>query len=124
MFFGIISHIYSMSKGVLMQYYDDKANEKALIMSFFVFQVVMLLMVYGFVYTGFVGVQMAIQKYGLTFMAYLPVVAALIGFPVVLFKTRKIFLKKQRLRAVGWVMGWAAVIIVVIYLHLSKLSSL
>jgi len=81
----------------------------------------MLLIVYGFVYTSFVAVKLAIAKYSLTFMAYMPVVLALITYPVVLYKTRKMFQQGKMLRAVGWMMGWASLIIVLLYAHLSQL---
>jgi len=81
----------------------------------------MLLIVYGFVYTSFVAVKLATVKYGLTFMAYLPEVLALVAYPVVLYQTRKMFQQGKMLRAVGWMMGWASLIIVLLYLHLSQL---
>ena len=84
-------------------------------------QMFMLLIVYGFVYTSFVVVKLAAAKYSLTFMVYLPEVLALAAYPVVLYKTRKIFQQGKMLRAVGWVMGWASLIIVLLYLHLSQL---
>jgi len=81
----------------------------------------MLLIVYGFVYTSFVAVELAVAKYNLTFMVYLPEVLALLVYPVVLYRTRKMFQQGKMLRAVGWVMGWASVIIVLLYTHLSQL---
>ena len=84
-------------------------------------QIFMLLIVYGFVYTSLVGVKLAAEKYGLTFMVYLPEVLALVAYPVVLYKTRKMFQQGKMLRAVGWVMGWASLIIVLLYTHLSQL---
>ena len=81
----------------------------------------MLLIVYGFVYTSFVGVKLAAEKQSLTLMVYVPEVFALVLYPVVLYRTRKIFQQGKMLRAVGWVTGWASVIIVFLYLHLSQL---
>jgi hypothetical protein len=104
-----------------MQYYNDQDNKKASNLIFIIFQIFMLLIVYGFVYTSFVAVKMAIAKYDLTFMTYLPEVISLIVFPVVLYKTRQMFKKNRRLRAVAWVMAWASLIIVFLYAHLSQL---
>ena len=81
----------------------------------------MLLIVYGFVYTSFVGVKLAAETQSLTLMVYAPEVFALVLYPVVLYRTRKIFQQGKMLRAAGWVTGWASVIIVFLYLHLSQL---
>jgi hypothetical protein len=106
-----------------MQYYNDTENQKAAGVLFFLLQVMLLLIVYGFVYTSFVAVKLASEKYGLTFMAYMPVIIALVAYPVVLYKSRAMFKKNKRLRAIGWVLGWASVIIVALYVFLSQLIS-
>ena len=72
----------------------------------------MVLTVYAFAYTSLVAVKMAVAEYGLTFMTYLPEVLAVIAYPVVMFKTRKMFKAGKKLRAVAWMMAWASVIIV------------
>ena len=105
-----------------MSYYNDEQNKKAGQVFFYIVQMFMLLIVYGFVYTSFVAVKLAAAKYNLTFMAYLPEVLALVAYPVVLYKTRKMFQQGKMLRAVGWVMGWASLIIVLLYTHLSQLA--
>ena len=104
-----------------MQYYDERTNASAAKLLFMLFQMVMILIVYGFVYTAFYGVKLAAAKYGLSFMVYLPEVLALVLYPVVLYRTRKIFAQKKYLRAVAWCMAWASVIIVMLYVHLDKL---
>jgi len=104
-----------------MQYYNDKDNKAGSNVIFMVFQMFMLLIVYGFVYTSSIAIKLAIVKYNLTFMTYLPELIALIGYPVVLYKTRQMFHQDKRLRAAAWVMGWASVIIVFLYAHLSQL---
>jgi len=104
-----------------MQYYNDEQNKKAGQALFYIIQMFMLLIVYGFVYTSFVAVKLAAAKYSLTFMVYLPEVLALLVYPVVLYRTRKMFQQGKMLRAVGWVMGWASLIIVLLYTHLSQL---
>ena len=104
-----------------MQYYNDKSNDNAAKLFFVFFQVFMLLVVYGFVYTSLIAVKMAMVKYNLTFMTYLPEIIALVAYPVVIFKTLKMFKAGKRLRATAWMMGWASVIIVALYAHLSQL---
>lgn len=104
-----------------MQYYNDKSNDAGANVLFMFFQMLMILTVYGFVYTSLVAVKMAVAKYDLTVMTYLPELMATLAYPVVMFKTLKMFKKGKRLRAVAWMMAWASVIIVALYVHLSKL---
>ena len=104
-----------------MEYYNDKSNDAAANVFFMFFQIFMVLTVYGFAYTSLVAVKMAVATYGLTFMTYLPEVLAVVGYPMVMFKTLKMFKAGKRLRAVAWMMAWASVIIVALYAHLSQL---
>ena len=104
----------------MMQYYNDKSNESAANLFFMFFQMFMILVVYGFVYSAFIAVKMAIEEQELTEMTYLPEFIALAGYPVVIFRTLKMFKSKKRLRAVAWMMGWASVIIVFLYFHLCE----
>jgi len=104
-----------------VKYYSDKSNEAGANVLFMLFQMFMVLMVYGFVYTSMVAVKMAITKYDLTVMVYLPEFIATLGYPVVMFKTLKIFKLGRRLRAIAWMMAWASAIIVALYAHLSQL---
>ena len=104
-----------------MQYYNDKSNEAGASVLFMFFQIFMLLLVYGFVYTSLVAVKMAVAKYDLTLMTYLPEFIATLGYPVLMFKTLKMFRSGKRLRAVAWMLAWASVIIVALYAHLSQL---
>jgi len=104
-----------------MQYYNDKSNESASKVFFMLFQMFMVLTVYSFVYTSMVAVKMAVAKYDLTPMTYLPEFIATLGYPVVMFKTLKMFKSGKKLRAVAWMMAWASVIIVALYAHLSQL---
>ena len=107
-----------------MQYYNDRSNEAAANLFFMFFQMIMLLIVYGFVYTAFIGVRLAMEKYGLSSVVFFPELAALILYPVVLHRTRRMFKAKKRLRAVAWCMAWASFIIVVLYVHLDRLTTL
>jgi len=104
-----------------VKYYSDKSNEAGANVLFMLFQIFMILIVYGFVYTSMVAVKMAVAKYNLTVMAYLPEFIATFGYPVVMFKTLKMFKSGKRQRAVAWMMAWASVIIVALYAHLSQL---
>ena len=104
-----------------MQYYNDKDNQAGANVIFMFLQMFMILIVYSFVYTSFIAVKLAVAKYDLTIMTYLPEVISLIVYPVVLYKSRQTFKQDKKLRATAWVMGWASVIIVFLYAHLSQL---
>ena len=102
-------------------YYDEKRNKIAGEILFLCAQVVLLLITFGFIYTAFAAVKLAIAKYQLTFMAYFPVVLALVVYPAVLYKSRKMFRQGRMLRAFAWMTGMASLIIVLLYLYLSQL---
>lgn len=105
-----------------MVVYDDEENARALYRLFIFFQYLMVLIVYTLAYTAWVAVSVQVAKNGLTVMAYLPVMLVVIGFPIALYKTRKRFHSEKRLSAVAWVMGWASVMVVGLYYHVSKLT--
>jgi len=107
-----------------MNYYNEKSNEAGAMVLFMLFQMLMLLTVYSFIYTSMVAVKLAIAQYHLSVMTYLPEVIALAAYPVILYKTRKLFKTGKRLRAVAWMMAWASVIIVALYAHLSQLITI
>ncbi len=104
-----------------LRYYSDVENTKGAYFLFVGLQIILLLVVYAFVYTSLVAVKLAIAKYHLTAMAYLPVVFVLFGYPVVLYKTRLMFRRDKRLRATGWMLGWGAVFIVFLYTFVVQL---
>ena len=100
--------------------YDEEKSLKGLYVLFVFFQSIMLLIVYSFAYTALAA--LTAQKSAYTFMAYFPVVLVVVGFPVILYASRKRFKAGKRLSSVAWVMGWASVMIVGLYYHLSKLA--
>lgn len=105
-----------------MHKYDDAAMMKGVYIYFIAFQVLMLLIVYSFVYTSFIAVQLGVEKYHLNTTANIPVVMVLLGYPFVLYKTRKLFQKEgKRLRAVGIMMGWSALAIIFLYAYLERI---
>ncbi len=104
-----------------MKYYSDKSNENAVTVSFMFFQILMTLIVYGFIYTSFVAVKIAVEKHGLSLVNYLPEIVSLIVYFIVAIRTRRMFKVKKYLRAIAWLMGWASLIIISLYFHLSQL---
>jgi len=106
---------------IFMNIYNDEQNEAGVSVLFMAMQMFMLLVVYGFVYTSILGIKLAIQEYGYHWMTYLPEVAALIVYPVVLSKTRKMFKHGKKLQAIAWTLSWGSLIIILLYTHLSQL---
>lgn len=104
-----------------MRRYDDKKNKNGVEIIFFIFQIVMFFIVYGFVYTSFVGVKLAAQKFGLGWTAYIPVILVLALYPIMLYGVRKMFQEEKRMRAATWMMGWSSAGIVGLYFYLSQL---
>ncbi len=85
------------------------------------FQILMTLIVYGFIYTSFVAVKIAVEKHGLSLVNYLPEIVSFIVYFIVAIRTRRMFKVKKYLRAIAWLMGWASLIIISLYFHLSQL---
>ncbi|QOR61753.1 hypothetical protein ACM66Z_10050 [Sulfurovum sp. ST-21] len=104
-----------------MQYYSDEENARGAYFVFTALQILMLLIVYSFVYTSLSALKLAIARYHLTFMVYIPVLFVMFAYPVVLYKTRRMFRKQKYLRAIGWMLGWASLFIVLLYAFLSQL---
>lgn len=107
-----------------MQYYDDRQNEKAVKIIFFVFQICMFLLVYGVVHTSFAAVHIVVQNHNLTFMAYFPVVFVFICYWGVVYKTVKMFQSQKKIHTVLWTLGWASAGIAGLYLYLSALAGM
>lgn len=106
-----------------MYVYNEEKDLKSLYRLFVLFQYFMALIVYVLAYTAWVAVSVQIEKNALTSMAYSPVMLVIAGYIVVMYKTRKIFKKGKRLSATAWVIGWASVMVVGLYYHVSKLAA-
>lgn len=104
-----------------MQYYNEEQNRRAAQTLFNIAQSCMLLIVYIFVYTSFVAVRLAIAEFHFENTIYLPVLFTFLVYPYVLYRTREMFRREKRLRAVGWMMGWASIIIVFLYAYLEQI---
>ena len=106
-----------------MKYYSDKSNENAVTIMFMFFQILMTLVVYGFIYTSFIAVKIVVEKYSLSLVNYSPEIISLVVYFIVLTRTRKMFNSVKKLRAIAWLTGWASLIIVSLYFHLTQLIS-
>ena len=105
-----------------MQYYDDKQNRTAAKVLFMFVQMIILLVVYIIVYTSFLAVQYAIEKYELSPVMYFPVFVALVVFPVLLYKYRQMFNAGKMLIATTWMMATASLTIVLLYVYVAQIT--
>jgi len=105
-----------------MEYYNDKKNQAGAKALFMFAQMLVLSIVYIFVYTSFLAVQYAIEKYELSPVMYFPVVVALVVFPVLLYKYRQMFNAGRMLIAVTWMMATASLTIVLLYVYIAQLA--
>ncbi|MEA2047613.1 MAG: hypothetical protein U9O64_04110 [Campylobacterota bacterium] len=105
-----------------MEYYNDKRNKAGLKVLFLFAQAIVLLVVYMIVYTSFVAVHYAIEKYELSWFMYLPVIVALVIFPIVLYKYRQMYNDGKMLAAVTWMMGTASFTVVLLYVYVVQIA--
>ena len=105
-----------------MQRYDDEKNKAGARVLFMLVQMVVLAMVYIIVYTSFVAVGLAIEKYGMSHLMYLPVVVAMVVFPILLYKYRQMFNAGKMLLAFIWMMATASLVVVLLYLYIVQIT--
>ena len=105
-----------------MQYYNDAKNKAGARVLFMIVQMVVLAMVYIIVYTSFVAVEYAIKEYGLSVMMYFPVAAAMVIFPILLYKYRQMFNAGKMLVAFIWTMATASLVIVLLYVYIAQIT--
>jgi len=105
-----------------MEHYNDKQNRAGAKVIFMLAQMLVLSMVYIFVYTSFLAVGFAIEQYGVSPVMYFPVFMALVIFPVLLYKYRKMFNAGQMLLATTWMMGTASLTIVLLYVYIAQIT--
>ena len=106
-----------------MQHYNDNANKSGMKVIFLFAQMMVLSIVYIFVYTRFLAVGHAIEKYGVSPVMYFPVFMALVIFPVLLYKYRQMFNAGKMLVATTWMMGTASLTIVLLYVYIAQITS-
>lgn len=105
-----------------MQKYNDMTNKNGMRIIFMFMQMIMLLIVFGIIYTSFVAVQYTIKEQGVSSIAYLPILASLVLFPVLLYKYRQMFNRGKMLSASVWTISSSSVIIIALYLYINKLA--
>ena len=106
-----------------MEKYDDKQNAQGVYIIFAVVQMILLALMYTILYTAFRATQLSVEKYGLNeFTAFAPTIILFVAVPVLMYRTRKIFLQGRMLVAILWMMALLSVFLVGIIMHVSNIS--
>ena len=106
-----------------MQKYDDKKNQSGMKVIFMFAQMMILSVVYIIIYTSFKAVQYAIDKFDASAMMYIPVVVAMVVFPVLLYKYRQMFNAGKMLIAATWTMAAASLTVILLYVYVAQITS-
>ena len=106
-----------------MQKYTDKQNQSGMRVIFMFVQMIILTVVYIIIYTSFKAVQYAIDKLDASVLMYIPVVVALIVFPVLLYKYRQMFNAGKMLVATTWTMATASLTVILLYVYIAQITS-
>ena len=108
-----------------MQKYDDKQNAQGVYIIFFVVQMILLALMYTILYAAFRATQLSVEKYDLNaFTAFAPTILVLVAVPVLLYRTRKIFLQGRMMVAILWMMSLLSVFLVGIMIHVTNISQI
>lgn len=106
-----------------MKKYDDKQNAQGVYIIFAVVQMILLAVMYTILYAAFRATQLSVEKYGLNeFTAFAPTIILFVAIPVLMYRTRKIFLQGRMMVAVLWMMALLSVFLVGIMIHVTNLS--
>ena len=103
-----------------MQQYD-KENQSGMRVIFMIFQIMMFLIVFSIIYTSFIAIGYIIKEQGVSSMAYLPILASVIGFPILLYKYKNMFYKGRMLSASVWTISSSSIMIIALYIYIDKL---
>lgn len=104
-----------------MKYYSDEQNKAGLKVFFLLVQLVVLGVVYTILYTSLLAVKYAIAQYDVSVVMYFPVVVAMVIFPILLYKYRKMFNAGRMLGAVTWMMATASLTVLFLYLYVLQM---
>jgi hypothetical protein len=101
--------------------YDDKKEQRFYAILFWIFEISMLLITGSFIYASVVGISSLIAKRGLSVMAYTPEVVLSMLYLYGAYIGWRRFQKGRWLSGVGVVMGISSLVIVLLWVHLSKM---
>ena len=104
-----------------MEIYNDEKNKSGMKVLFMFMQMLFFLFVYTIIYTSLLGVRVMIEQKGGSIMLYIPIVIALILFPIMLYKYRQMFAKGRMLAASIWTISISFLSVVLLYAYLSMI---
>jgi len=108
-----------------MEKYNDRQNTQGVYIIFVVVQMILLALMYSILYAAFRATQLSIEKYELNaFSAFAPIIIVFIAIPVLLYRTRKIFLQGRMMVASIWMMALLSVFLVGIMMYVSNISQI
>ena len=108
-----------------MEKYSDKQNAQGVYIIFFVAQMILLALMYTILYAAFRATQLSVEKYELNaFTAFAPTILVFVAVPVLLYRTRKIFLQGRMMVAILWMISLLSVFLVGIMMHVSNISQI
>jgi hypothetical protein len=102
--------------------YDDKKEQRFYTILFWIFELSMLLVTGSFLYASFLGVTSVIQKQNLTMMAYTPEVILSLLYMYGSYIGFKRAGRGKWISAVTMVVAVSSLVIVLLWVHLSKLA--
>jgi len=106
-----------------MEKYNDKQNAQGVYIIFVVVQMILLALMYTIFYATFRATQLSVEKYDLNiFIAFAPTILGFIAVPVLLYRTRKMFLQGRMMVAILWMMALLSIFLVGIMIHVSNIS--
>ena len=106
-----------------MQKYNDEQNRSGMRVLFMFVQMIILSVVYIIIYTSFKAVEYAIDKLDASVLMYIPVVVAMVVFPILLYKYRQMFKAGKMLLASTWMMATAALTVILLYVYIAQITS-
>jgi len=108
-----------------MEKYNDRQNTQGVYIIFVVVQMILLVLMYTILYAAFRATQLSIEKYELNaFTAFAPIIIVFVAVPVLLYRTRKIFLQGRMMVASIWMMALLSVFLVGIMMYVSNISQI
>ena len=106
-----------------MKKYNDKENAQGVYIIFTVVQMILLAIMYTILYAAFRATQLSVERYDLNeFTAFAPTIILFVAVPVLMYRTRKIFLQGRMMVAVLWMMSLLSVFLVGIMIHVTNIS--
>jgi hypothetical protein len=104
-----------------MKYDYDKSNQAGMKVLFMLFQMIVILIVFGFIYMSLLAIGLAVKEHSVHPAYYIPVVLTLLLYPFLLYRYRQWFNAGRRLYAYSWTLASASILIVLLYLYVDQI---